>query len=322
MNFETVYIEQDTKEDKNTLDILGRIKFKNLIYCNSYSEVFNPKNQNFRIQKIKPDIILAKKKNNFIMNTPKNFTIGFKENYYFSHMLNCIYDCKYCFLQGMFNSANFVIFTNFNDFINEIIKKSSNKNQRLCFFSGYDCDSLALENITNFLKVFLKSFEKINNAYLEVRTKSTKIDVLKSIKPMKNVIIAYSLNPEIIVKGFEQKTPTLKKRINSINSLQKLGWQVGLRFDPLINYSKNKLIYKKFFEFIFSKIQVEKIHSVTTGHFRMPNNFFNKLINIRPEDSLIFNKLKNDRLLECQTQRKECEEELIKFIDYKKLFAN
>ena len=134
MNFETVYIEEDTKEDKNTIDILGRIKFKNLIYCNSYSEIFNPKNQNFRIQKIKPNIILAKKKNNFIMNTPKDFTIGFKENYYFSHMLNCIYDCKYCFLQGMFNSANFVIFTNFNDFINEIIKKSSNKNQKLCFF--------------------------------------------------------------------------------------------------------------------------------------------------------------------------------------------
>ena len=73
---------------------------------------------------------------------------------------------------------------------------------------------------------------------------------------------------------------------------------------------------------MFSKIQVEKIHSVTTGHFRMPNNFFNKLVNIRPEDSLIFNKLKNDKLLEYQTQRKECEEELIKFIDKKKLFAN
>ena len=54
----------------------------------------------------------------------------------------------------------------------------------------------------------------------------------------------------------------------------------------------------------------------------MPNNFFNKLVNIRPEDSLIFNKLKNDKLLEYQTQIKECEQELIKFIDYKKLFAN
>ena len=28
----------------------------------------------------------------------------------------------------------------------------------------------------------------------------------------------------------------------------------------------------------------------------MPNNFFNKLVNIRPEDSLIFNKLKNEKI--------------------------
>ena len=62
MNFETVYIEEDTKEDKNTIDILGRIKFKNLIYCNSYSEIFNPKNQNFRIQKIKPRHNFSQKK--------------------------------------------------------------------------------------------------------------------------------------------------------------------------------------------------------------------------------------------------------------------
>ena len=25
-------------------------------------------------------------------------------------MYNCIYDCRYCFLQGMYNSANFVVF--------------------------------------------------------------------------------------------------------------------------------------------------------------------------------------------------------------------
>ena len=322
MNFETVYIEEDTRNDKNTIDILGRIKFKNLIYCNSYSEIFNPKNQNFRIQKIKPNIILAKKKKNFLMNTPKNFTIGFKENYYFSHMLNCIYDCKYCFLQGMFNSANFVVFTNFNDFINEIKKKALNKSHKLCFFSGYDCDSLALERITSFLKIFLKSFKKINNAYLEIRTKSCNIEVFKNIEPIENVIIAYSLSPEILVKTFEQKTPTLKKRIESIKFLQDKGWKIGLRFDPLIDYSENKLIYENFFNYIFSEVQVEKIHSVTTGFFRMPNNFFNKLVSIRPEDSLIFNKLNKQNSHKNVDQRKECQEELKKFIKQNILFSN
>ncbi len=322
MNFETVYIEEDTKEDKNTLDILRRIKFKNLIYCKNYTEIFNPRSQNFRIQKKKPNIILAKKRKNLIVSTPDDFSIGFTENYYFSHMLNCIYDCKYCFLQGMFNSANFVIFTNFNDFINEIKNKTLNKNHKPCFFSGYDCDSLALEKITNFLKVFLNCFKEINNGYLEVRTKSTNIDVFKNIEPIENVIIAYSLNPDIIIKEFEQKTPSLKKRINSIKFLQERGWKVGLRFDPLINYEENKYIYKNFFSHIFNHVQVDKIHSVTTGYFRMPNSFFNKLISIRPEDSLILNHLKNERVYKNQFLRRECEEELAKFIDQKKIFAN
>ncbi len=322
MNFETVYIEEDTREDQNTIDILRRIKFKNLIYCKNYTEIFNPRNQNFRIQKIKPNIILAKKKKNLIVSTPEDFTIGFKENYYFSHMLNCIYDCQYCFLQGMFNSANFVIFTNYNDFIGEIKKKTLNKNHKLCFFSGYDCDSLALEKITNFLKVFLNCFKKIKNAYLEVRTKSTNNDVFKNIEPIENVIIAYSLNPDTVIKEFEQKTPSLKKRLSSIKFLQERGWKVGLRFDPLINYDENKFIYKKFFNYVFNQIQVEKIHSVTTGYFRMPNSFFNKLINIRPEDSLTLNRLKNEKKSKNQFQLRECEEELVKFIDQKKIFAN
>ena len=30
-------------------------------------------------------------------------------------MYNCIYDCRYCFLQGMYSSANFVLFVNFEE---------------------------------------------------------------------------------------------------------------------------------------------------------------------------------------------------------------
>ena len=31
-------------------------------------------------------------------------------------MLNCVYDCRYCFLQGMYRSANYVLFVNYDDF--------------------------------------------------------------------------------------------------------------------------------------------------------------------------------------------------------------
>ena len=116
MKINTVYVENDIKNNTNTLNILQRIEFNEIIYCNKHTEVFNPKNQNFRIQKLQPSLILAKKHKNFILKVPKNFSIGFRKNYYFSHMLNCLYDCSYCFLQGMFYSANYLIYVNYEDF--------------------------------------------------------------------------------------------------------------------------------------------------------------------------------------------------------------
>ena len=51
MKFNNVYIENEIENSFNTIEILKRIKYKKIIICKKYSEVFNPKNQNFRIQK-------------------------------------------------------------------------------------------------------------------------------------------------------------------------------------------------------------------------------------------------------------------------------
>ena len=59
---ENIYVEKSIKDRKITLQIMERVKPKNIIYCNNYKEVFNPRNQNFKLQKIKPSLILAKKK--------------------------------------------------------------------------------------------------------------------------------------------------------------------------------------------------------------------------------------------------------------------
>ena len=290
MNFNTIYIEDNLKNSEITKQILNRTKTNNIISCKNYGEVFNLKNQNFKIQKSNPSLIIAEKKENFVLKTPDNFTIGFKKNYYFSHMLNCIYDCKYCFLQGMYNSANYVLFINYNDFKKKISQIANNSKEPICFFSGYDCDSLALEKLTNFVDSFLDFFRKFNNIYLEIRTKSSNIEIFKKKEVAKNIIIAFSLNPDSIINNFEIKTPSLNKRINSILELQRMGWQIGLRFDPII-YTKNfKNIYNDFFETIFEKLNPKLIHSVTIGNFRMPLRFFQKLRKIRPLDAYNFSK--------------------------------
>ena len=145
-----------------------------LIPIERYGEIFNRKAQNFRVQKQAPALIIAKKQNNLVLPAPEQYGIGGKHNYYFSHMLNCVYDCRYCFLQGMYQSANYVLFINYEDFFSEI-KLIKGKQAGCHFFSGYDCDSLALEPVTGFAEESLKFFGAEPDALLELRTKSTQV---------------------------------------------------------------------------------------------------------------------------------------------------
>ena len=319
MKFNIIYVEDKIRKHKNALAILERIKFNKIIYCKNYKEVFNPRNQNFRVQKKNPSLILAKKEHNLILKTPEKFKIGYQDNYYFSHMLNCIYDCQYCFLQGMFSSANYVIFVNYEDFLDEISKMTLKIKNKICFFSGYDCDSLALEKITFFLSFFLERFEKIKNAFLEVRTKSVKIDIFKKKLPIENVIIALSLNTENVINKFEIKTPSLEKRIDALRQLQKIGWNIGLRFDPFILIKEDINSYQDFFKNIFTKLNADKIHSVTIGRFKMPKNFVNRFLSTQSFGSNFFD---CNHFSGFEENYNFLQKELCKFIDKKKIFFN
>ena len=318
---ENIYIEKSVKNQKITLQVMERVNPKNIIYCNNYKEIFNPRNQNFKLQKIKPSLILAKKNRNLLTQIPKNFSIGGQKNFYFSHMLNCIYDCRYCFLQGMFNSANYVVFINYNDFKKEIYKKIEQyKSETIHFFSGYDCDSLALEPMTNFFSIFMKNLYLPQNVLIELRTKSTQINFLLERKVIQNFLIAFSLNPESIIKSIEHKTPSLKKRIHSIKCLANKGWKVGLRFDPIIKVNNYKSIYKDFFKFIFYSLREIKIHSATIGSLRMPDTFLKKITKLYPNESSSSYRSLDKEINEEVT--KFCMNEVSKYIDKQKIYLN
>ena len=114
--FNTIYIEDSVRSHPRTLDILKRFHGITRVDCERYSEIFNPKAQSFRLQKANPGLILAQKFGNFVLPAPDSYGIGASRNFYFSHMLNCMYDCRYCFLQGMYRSAHYVLFVNYEDF--------------------------------------------------------------------------------------------------------------------------------------------------------------------------------------------------------------
>ena len=310
----TIYVEKAVCDHPRTQRILSRFSKAAVVFIERYGEVFNRRAQNFRLQKKKPALIIAEKHDGHVLPTPPGYGIGGTHNYYFSHLLNCVYDCRYCFLQGMYSSANYVLFINYEDFIdkiNEIISK--NKGEDLTFFSGYDCDSLALEKITGFAKYILPKIVKNKKTLFEFRTKSIQLEPFLKNKPYENIILAYSILPEMLSNKLDFKTPSVKKRIVAMKKISKLGWKIGLRFDPLIYHKDWKKNYYKLFQDIFDDLDIKSLHSISFGSLRFPNRMFKKIKKLYPEERLFsYNFDLRDNYV---SFRKDLEEEMIKYCE-------
>jgi spore photoproduct lyase len=324
---ETIYIEEAILQHPRVIEIVTRFPQARTIMCGRYGEVFNPKAQNFRLQKQKPALILAEKYKHFVMAAPTGYGIGAKRNYYFSHMLNCLYDCRYCFLQGMYQSANYVLFVNYEDFQDEIRQLCADTpTEAIHFFSGYDCDSLALEPVTGFAGQFLPFFEQIPNAWLELRTKSTQVRGLLNREPFSRCIVAFSLNPDEIATKVEAKAPSVQRRLDALCKLQEQGWQIGLRFDPMVYQTGYQQQYRQLFEQVFSIINIDQLHSVSLGAFRLPEKFFKKVHKLYPDEKLFASPLDNQHGIISYKQELEqemmhyCTEQLLRFIPETKFF--
>lgn len=324
---DTLYIESAIADHPRVASIRRRFPAARVVECERYGEVFNPKAQNFRMQKQRPALILARKHQKFALPAPLGYGIGGRHNYYFSHMLNCLYDCRYCFLQGMYQSANYVLFVNYEDFQQQIRDiAGQTPDEAVYFFSGYDCDSLALEPATGFAEAFLPVFADLPNAWLELRTKSTQIRTLLQREPWPRCVVAFSLAPQSVAEKLEHKAPPLAKRIEAAAKLQRLGWPVGLRFDPLIYQHDYRTQYKAMFEQVFAAIDPSTVHSVSLGVFRLPEHFFKKIHKLYPEERLFASPLRSNAGMVSyrndleQAMMADCSEMLLQYITKEQFF--
>lgn len=282
-----IYIEEVCRDHPRVQRIFERFPDAVRVHCRHYGEVFNPKSQSFRLQKRRPALILALKRDGFVLPVPEGYGLGDGGNFYFSHMLNCVYDCRYCFLQGMYRSAHYVVFVNFEDFEQAIVDRVARATAAApWFFSGYDCDSLALEPVTGFMTSMLDLFERLPGARLEVRTKSTQTRSLCARPALPNVVVAFSFTPDAVSRRLEHRVPALEKRIAALAELAGRGWPVGLRFDPVIYDPDFRAQYDELFARIFAALDPDAVHSVTLGGFRMPRDFHARIAGLYPDEPL------------------------------------
>lgn len=274
--FNIIYVEEKAFSYPITQQLLQKYSGYTVVFIKHYKDVFNRPKQHYTIQKQNPSLILAVKDGQFLYEGPEicqNF--DHPNFYYTSFLLNCLFDCEYCFLQGMYPSANLVAFVNVEDFRKAMEKEISRKQIYLAI--SYDTDLIAFHNIIPYLEYFYTFFASHSNILVEIRTKSANQVFYNNYDPLDNIIIAFTLTPDEIVKKYEQNTPSLESRIRAVNVALAKGFKVRICFDPIFTEPVMRDTYKTFYQYIFSQINPDDILDVGYGFFRMPKDYFKRV---------------------------------------------
>ena len=286
--FSHIYVEKKILGNKNTLEILSKFRDAKIIEIDNYKEVFSSNNQDFHLQKLGQNLILASNKPNMIYEGAVVCEDFENDNFYYtSSIINCVYDCEYCYLQGVYSSGNIVIFVDIEKVFEEV-EELYNKLKSLYLCVSYDTDLLAIENICSFSEKWYHFIKDKKDLKIELRTKSANIDKFLNLDVLDNFIIAFTLSPEDITLKNEKYTASFKNRVKAIKELQNKGWKVRICIDPLIYTDDFEKNYSEMIEYLFSEIDKNKVIDVSIGVFRTSKEYLKKMRNQNKKSEILY----------------------------------
>ncbi|MBR5712760.1 MAG: radical SAM protein [Lachnospiraceae bacterium] len=279
--FSVVYVEDAALSYQRTREILGRLHGATVIRCRSYRDIFNRSHQEPTLQRKAQALILAVSPLNAVYDgAPVCQDFGNRHFYYTSCVMNCIFDCEYCYLQGMYPCGHIVCFVNLEDTfaaLDDILKEHE---AYVCI--SYDTDLLALEPLLGFVRDWLAYASTRERLTLELRTKSAAAAVLRSLPVIPGAVLALTLSPDPVIAAYEHHTPDLSARLAFAAEAQKAGWSVRLCFDPMLAVHDAEPAYNAMFDEVFSVLRPEQIRDVSIGTFRISKEYLREMRRRRP----------------------------------------
>lgn len=290
--FHHVYVERKLRGQYDVTGIFDKLSGSRVVWINHYKDIFNRKGQSLAFQKKSPALILAKKEGKLVYNGSKECqSFGNEHFYYTSCMMNCLFDCEYCYLQGMYPSADVVLFMNLDDIFHEVDELLRGHGVYLCI--SYDTDLVALENITGYCRRWIEYAKNRVGLTIELRTKAELSDSFIRMldeKECENIIFAFTLSTDMIQLSYEHNTSSIQSRIASIMRASQKGLNVRVCFDPLLTYadlSALKKAYGTLIDKLFESVTDQMLYDVSLGEFRVPCDYLKRMRKRRPDSKLL-----------------------------------
>jgi len=186
----------------------------------------------------------------------------------------CFYMCDWCYLKLTYRAAYPFITVKVQYYLikEKIIKRVAEAEAPIMFNSGELADSLSLEHLTGAAQEFIPLFAKLKNGYLFMLTKSTNVDSILDLEHNGHTVIAWSMNNAEVSRRFEIGAPCFEDRLEAAYKVQKAGYPLRLRLDPILPFDGWKEAYAGTVKRIFEKVAPERM---TLGTLRFEGGFYN-----------------------------------------------
>ena len=280
--FRHIYVEREVLSHTVTKQLTARFKDASVIPIDHYKDVFNRSRQNLHVQETEPALILAANHGTlFYMGAPVCQSFGEEHFMYTSCIMNCLYDCDYCYLQGMYPSGALVVFVNLEDYFKELDRLLEQHPVYLC--CSYDSDLTALSGLLPHAEAFCRYASEHPNLRLELRTKSAALPFIRQLSAAKNIVMAFTLSPQEIISRYEHYTPSLHARLATAKEAAKRGFSLRLCFDPVLDVPDATKLYTTLVDEAFSVLSPEDITDISLGVFRLSKDYIKQLKKAKPD---------------------------------------
>lgn len=286
--FEKVWIENKIANHYKTQQILSKLgnieinRFDDMSsLIRSSQTVFHPKDRS-------RTLVLSAIRGEILRKCPGTHGHLCCNYHIINQYIGCPIGCSYCILQGYLNQPFTIINVDIESIFQELEKfQRTYPGKQIRIGTGELGDSLVYDHLTHFSEDFLNFFAGRNEFIFEFKTKTTNVELLLQNKSSGNIVIGFSVNPDIVRINEEEFSASLKERIEAAATLVNAGYKIALHFDPIVLIPNAESEYRQTVHFIFSLLKPEDIAWISLGTFRYTTDLKSMMEYNYPKSSLL-----------------------------------
>ena len=279
--FRRIYVESRVWDHPRTRAVLAHFPGVQVMQIGHYKDIFNRPNQDPSRQHRDLALILAADEGELVYpGAPVCQNFGNQNFYYTSSTMNCVFDCEYCFLKGMYPSGHMVVFVNLEDYFQKVRALTAKGPAYLSV--SYEGDLAAADAFTDACSSWLEFSASCPDLTIEVRTKSASAQMWERLPQSPAAVFAFTLSPDEIIRRYEHGTPPLAARIACAAEGIRAGRRVRLCFDPMLVCPDWKETYGQLLEQTVREIDLTAVEDFSIGTFRISAGYLKNLRRVLP----------------------------------------